>query len=374
MTSKAQQVYRPDVNAIVAAVTAVAAVYVYFLIFGQFGFLKAAQAALGENAGIIRPIMGLMGLAGVTGSGLAAQLFSEQSCRHRLATGFGLCAAAAVWSLTAKSSGGFYAVAGLTGLGAGLTTVTLAGMLRRAVGDGHLGLIIGLGTGLAYGFCNLPGVFDASATAQSQMALLASAAGLAAGSRLTPRFQLEQPGGGEYSKKCTAAWVVIFAALVCLDSAAFYIIQHTAALKTITWSGAGQLALNAGVHLVAAGLAGWALDRRWLGRTVGLGAVSLLLACWLIYERHQALAWAGMLYVAGVSFYSTMLVYYPARSGRPRLAALVYAVAGWGGSGLGIALAEGRQDLPGGLLLVTGAVILLGLIARRAVQHPGPTT
>lgn len=373
MTSKAQQAYRSDVNTIVAAVTAVAAVYVYFLIFGQFGFLKAAQAALGGNAGIIRPIMGLMGLAGVTGSGLAARLFSEQSCRHRLATGFGLCAAAAAWSLTAKSSGGFYAVAGLTGLGAGLTTVTLAGMLRRAVGGEHLGMIIGLGTGLAYGFCNLPGVFDASTTAQAQMALLASAAGLAAGSRLTPRFQLEQPGGGEYSKKCSAAWVVIFAALVCLDSAAFYIIQHTPALKTITWSGAGQLALNAGVHLVAAGLAGWALDRRWLGRTVGLGAVSLLLACWLIHERHQALAWAGILYVAGVSFYSTMLVYYPAHSGRPRLAALVYSVAGWGGSGLGIALAEGRQDLPGGLLLVAGAVILLGLIARRAVQHPGST-
>lgn len=374
MTNKAQQDYQPDVYTIAAAVTAVAAVYGYFLIFGQFGFLKAVQAALGENVGIIRPIMALMGLAGVTGSVLAARLFSEPSCRRLLATGLGLCAAAAAGSLIARSSGGFYAVAGLTGLGAGLTTVTLAGMLRRAVGDEHLGVIIGLGTGLAYGFCNLPGVFDASPTVQAQIALLAAAAGLAGGSRLTPRFPLAQPGGGEYAKKCAAAWVVILAALVCLDSAAFYIIQHTPALKTIIWSGAGQLALNASMHLAAAVLAGWALDRRWLGRTVGLGAGSLGLACWLIYERQQALAWAGMLYVTGVSFYSTMLVFYPARSGRPGVAAWVYAVAGWGGSGLGIALAEGRQDLPGRLLLVVGAIILLGLIVRRAVQPPGPAT
>ena len=372
MTSKAQLIYRPEVHTIVAAVIAVAAVYVYFLIFAQFGFLKAVQAALGENAGIIRPIMIVMGLAGVTGSVLAARLYSEPSCRHLLAVGLGLCAAAAVWSLIARSSGGFYAVAGLTGLGAGLTTVTLAGMLRRAVGDEHLGMIIGLGTGLAYGFCNLPGVFDASPTRQAQMALLASAAGLAGGSRLTPRFPGAQPGGREYTNKCTAAWVVILAALVCLDSAAFYIIQHTPALKAIIWNGAGQLTLNAGGHLAAAVLAGWALDRCWLGRTVGLGASSLLLACWLIHERQQSLAWAGMLYVVGVSFYSTMLVYYPARSGRPGLAALVYAVAGWGGSALGIALAEGRQDLPGRLLLVGGAVILLGLIVRRAVQPPRP--
>jgi len=355
-------------------VITVAAVYGYFLLFAQFGLLQAVQTALGDVHGIIRPVMTVMGLAGVTGSLLAARLFSEPGCRRLLATGLGICAVAAAWSLLAKSSGGFYAVAALTGLGAGLTTVTLAGMLRRAVGDGHLGLIIGLGTGLAYGFCNLPGVFDASPPGQVQMALLAVVAGLAGGSRLAPRIPLAQTGGREYSNKCITAWVVILAALVCLDSAAFYIIQHTPALKTIIWDGAEQLSLNASLHLVTAVLAGWALDWRWLGRTAGLGAVSLLLACWLIYEQQQALAWAGMLYVAGVSFYSTMLVYYPARSGRPGLAALVYAVAGWGGSGLGIALAEGRQGLPGGLLLVAGAVILLGLFVRRAVQPPGPAT
>lgn len=350
---------------------AVAAVYVYFLIFAQFGLLKAVQDALGAEGGVIRPIMAVMGLTGVTGSVLAARFFSDNKCRHWLAAGFGFCAVAAVGALGTKSPTGFCLVAALTGLGVGLATVTLAGMLRRSVGDESLGKIIGLGTGLAYGICNLPGIFDARPEAQAQWAVVAVAAGWAGGRRLTPQFRLAQTGG-EYSKPAIAAWVVVFAALVCLDSAAFYIIQHTSALKERMWAGTEQLLLNASAHLVVAVLAGWALDRGWLGRAVGLGAAALLLACGLLDQ--PAPAGVGLLYIAGVSLYSTGLVYYPSRSGRPGLAALVYAVAGWGGSALGIALAEGRQDLPDRLLLVAGAVILLGLIVRRAVQPPGPAT
>ena len=346
-----------------------AAVYVYFLIFAQFGFLKAVQATVGESIEVIRPIMAAMGLAGVTGSVFAARVFSEQNCRHGLRAGFGACAVAAVVALGVKNPAGFLAVAGLTGLGVGFTAVTLAGMLRRAVGEAHLGMIIGLGTGLAYGFCNLPGVFDASATAQAQMALLAAVAGWVSGSKLTSRFELEQSGGGDYSLAGKASWVVIFAALVCLDSAAFYIIQHTTALKEGMWAGTGQPMLNAGAHLGVAVLAGWALDQRWIGLAVGLGAGALLLACGLVNARHQFLAAAGLLYVTGVSVYSTALVYYPARSGRPGLAALVYAVAGWGGSALGIGLVAGGRELPVGLSAAVGFIILTGLltgnIARR---------
>lgn len=62
------------------------------------------------------------------------------------------------------------------------------------------------------------------------------------------------------------------------------------------------------------------------------------------------------------------LVFYPARSGRPGLAALVYAVAGWGGSGLGIGLAEGREELPAALIIVAGMVILFGLLWRNTLR------
>jgi hypothetical protein len=39
-------------------------------------------------------------------------------------------------------------------------------------------------------------------------------------------------------------------------------------------------------------------------------------------------------------------------------------VAGWGGSGLGIALAEGRHALPAGLGFIAAGVIGLGLLWR----------
>jgi zinc transporter ZupT len=83
----------------------------------------------------------------------------------------------------------------------------------------------------------------------------------------------------------------------------------------------------------------------------------------------QARCW---LYISGVSIYSVALVFYPARSGRLWLAALVYAVAGWAGSGLGIGLAEGRTDVPHWLLLgAAGVLLVFGLpvnviIRRRA--------
>ena len=77
----------------------------------------------------------------------------------------------------------------------------------------------------------------------------------------------------------------------------------------------------------------------------------------------------GFLYIAGVSAYSTALVFYPARSGRPGLAALVYAVAGWGGSALGIGLAQGRTELPAWLIIVAGAAVLLGLMWRNTLRR-----
>lgn len=352
--------YQPDGKTIVGAVITVAAVYVYFLIFAQFGFLQAVQAVLGEGPGVIRPVMAVMGLAGVAGSVLAARVLTVAHGGRWLATGLVICAAAAAGSMAAQSSAAFYGVALLTGLGTGLTTVTLAGMLCRAIGGGRLGLVVGTGTGLAYAFCNLPAVFAARATTQAELALLAVALGLAGGRALGPRVTVDLPAGEDYDRNGTAAWVLVFCALVALDSAAFYIIQHTPALKEKLWDGAGQLVVNAGVHLGAALLAGWALDRRGLGPTVLVGAAALLAAGGLISGLSPVSA-AGLLYITGVSAYSVALVYYPARSARPGLAALVYAVAGWGGSALGIGLAEGRHELPPGWLIAAGLVIGLGL-------------
>jgi hypothetical protein len=354
--------YRPDGKTLLAAVTTVAAVYVYFLIFAQFGFLHAVQAALGNDPGTLRPFMAVMGLAGVTGSVGAAWGFAEHRSRRWLAAGFGLCAGAAGWSMGARNPAEFHAVALLTGLGTGLTTVTLAGMLRRAIGDTRLGLVIGLGTGLAYGFCNLPAVFAAGATVQALLALFAAAAGLAGGGLLAPRVTVDAPVFGDYSRGATAVWVAVFFALVCLDSASFYVIQHTPELKAGTWVGGVQLLLNATAHITAGVLAGAALDR---GRLTGvvLTAMTLLLVAGGLIATGRGF-FGAPLYAASVSLYSASLVFYPASGGRPGRAALVYAVAGWGGSGLGIALAEGRHTLPAGLGLIAAGVIGLGLLWR----------
>lgn len=358
----APQTYRPDGKTLLAAVTTVAAVYVYFLIFAQFGFLHAVQTTFGDDPGMLRPFMGIMGLAGVAGSVVAAWGFAEHRSRRWLMTGFGCCAGAAAWSIKARTPMEFHAVALLTGLGTGLATVTLAGMLRRAIGEARLGLIIGLGTGLAYGFCNLPAVFAAEATVQALLALLAAAAGLAGGWLLAPRVTVDTPVFGDHSRGGAAVWVAVFFALVCLDSATFYVIQHTPELKAGTWVGGAQLLFNATAHIAAGVLAGAALDRGRLAGAVLTATTLLFVAGGLIAAGRGG--FGAPLYAASVSIYSAALVFYPASSGRPGRAALVYAVAGWGGSGLGIALAEGRHTLPAGLGLIAAGVIGLGLLWR----------
>jgi cytochrome c oxidase cbb3-type subunit 2 len=222
-----------------------------------------------------------------------------------------------------------------------------------------------MGTGLAYGLCNLPPVFVASASSQAGFGVLAAAAGIAGAMLLNFDAPPHIPEGFDYSFAGRGAWTLVFLVLVGLDSAGFYIIQHTPTLMGETWSGAGRLEANAGMHLVAALLAGFALDRRWMGRTVAVATLALLAACWMIDEGAHKLAEVALLYTAGVSIYSTALVFYPARSLRPGLAALLYGVAGWGGSALGIGLAQGHHQLPHGMIATAGATILVVLLVRR---------
>lgn len=367
----AQHAYRPEKKVIVAAVVAVAATYGYFLIFAEFGFLKIVRAALGENPGASRSTMAVMGTAGIVSSILAAGVFAGARSRWLLAAGFAVCAGAAGLSQLAGSIRFYQGVALLIGLGTGFTTVTLASVLRRALGGLCLGRIIGWGTGLAYGCCNVPAIFDAGGTAQAGLALLAAGAGLAAALVLTFEALPETPAGFDYSGPGVTTWVLIFFALVCLDSAAFYLIQHTPALKEVTWSGSWQLATNAGMHVVAAVLAGFALDQRRLGWTIFAGAGALLAGCVLIGGEQNAFA-GVLLYTAGVSIYSTALVYYPACSRRPWLAALLYAVAGWVGSAAGIGLAQNRLTLPGWCIGAAAALILPALLLRLNFHGRGP--
>jgi cytochrome c oxidase cbb3-type subunit 2 len=159
--------------------------------------------------------------------------------------------------------------------------------------------------------------------------------------------------------------------LVSLDSAAFYIIQHSPPLKAITWSGVGRLELNALLHLVGGLLAGLALDRHWLGRAAVAAAACLVGAGLLLALGGPAGAAVTFVYSVGVSIYSSALVYYPARSARPGLAAGIYAIAGWGGSALGIALVENLATIPLGMMVTAAAGFgAIFLLRRRAMRGP----
>ncbi len=364
--------YHPTNTSLVAVTAAVAATYTYFLIFAQFGFLQAVQRGVGADDALLRPIMGVMGLGGIVGSAGSAWLFDRKRGRPLILTGYVLAGAAAAISWGAVSVAAFYLVAALTGLGTGITTVTLAAMLRREIGGDTLGRCIGAGTGLAYALVNLPPIFQAGPQAQAAIGLVAAGVGVLATARFGQRGPGYQTDGFDYHPRGIFLWVLIFFALVWLDSAAFYVIQHTEDLKAATWAGEKKLYLNAAVHALAALGAGWALDRRGMGLTT-LGAAALLLAaCAALNTGQLPLAVTGWGYAAAVSAYSTALVFYPARSGRVGLAAMVYAVAGWLGSALGVGLAKNLHTVPDWFLLTVGAVIA-GAFALRArlARRPG---
>ncbi|MEI6106741.1 MAG: cbb3-type cytochrome c oxidase subunit II [Opitutae bacterium] len=362
---------QPRYQALLATGVAVTATYGYFLLFAQFAFLKSLQVGATMEAGAIKEVLAVMGLLGMAGSVFTARVFTPARGRGLLAAGFAISAAAAGLLLAGGPQRSHFPVAMLVGLGLGLVTVSLASLLRLVVGDARLGTVIGLGTGMAYAFCNLPVIFTASWSAQTGIALAVALLGLCS----LPWLKRQAPAvprlGWDYSRNGVIIWVVIFFTLVSLDSAAFYIIQHSPPLKAVTWNGVGRLELNALLHLTGGLLAGLALDRHWLGRTTFAAAACLVGAGLLLVWGGPVGAAATVVYTVGVSIYSSALVYYPACSDRPGLAAGIYAVAGWGGSALGIALVENLVAIPPGMLVTAaagfGATFLLRSRARRGL-------
>ena len=343
-----------------AVVIMIAATYGYFLIFAQFAFLELLRAAVGADG--LRPAMAAMGLAGVAGSLLAAWWYRSQTYRWGLVGGAGACVLAAGMSCLAAGA----ATAAGIGLALGWLTVTLACGLRAAIGMQWLGRAIGVGTGLAYATCNLPGVFTAAPRVQAVMAVALMVLG-AVTTRWIRTGTAEVSINDDFRPVRIAGWIGIFLALVWMDSAAFYVIQHTPALQAETWSGSLRLLLNAVIHLSVAVGAGMWLDRKRFGRVVLAGWAALAGACLLLDDRMRPFAGAEVLYTSGVSLYSVALVYYPARGGRPWLVAALLAIAGWVGSALGIGMAQDLNRVPMTFVFAACAVVT-GLLL---IRHKG---
>lgn len=342
------------------AVLAVFGTYFHFLIFTEFSLLELA-GGLGSLA-----VTGALAAGGLAGSALAALL--HQRGRGGLGLLFVFMEVAGVLACTAPwwAKAAFAPVPAFAeGVALGGGTVTLALALRSLCPPRFLGLVIGAGTGLAYGLANVPWVFSSDSVLQSTLggagAFVAAAAALNGARRDSPL-----PTSSVALDFSTALPAMAgLAVLVWFDSAAFFVIQHVPAFKGLTWSGDGVLWGNALIHAAVALLSGWLLDR-------GLRRLPLLCAWILLAVGVFSLQWgglfapaSGLIYAAGVSFYSVALVWEAARRSSPWHAALLFGLAGWLGSGLGIGMAQELQRVPGLFLLISAGVVAFVFLPMR---------
>ena len=346
----------------------VAITFVCFLIFAQFAFLNRL-GQLGIADAHLQVVMGAMALGGITFSLLASLKAFEPWPKLRLQISFLICGATAALSLLPLNLPGGIALAFLIGAGLGTLTVTLVSNLRLWTGSKNPLLQVGLGTGIGYFVCNVPSLFTATPNAQALTAALLCLIGVLAAWKTTraDAAAIPRPPG----KQLPFALVLLsFTALVWLDSAAFFIIQNTPALKAGTWEGTLHLWTNGILHLAAALASASLLRRRGVPTVFIVAVLALSVACLLLHQPGQV-ALASLFYPVGVSLYSVALVAYPsllAPSNSPHQrsfhAGLIYAVAGWFGSAMGIGMAQHLRQVPLAFVLFAVLVVLAPSLLR----------
>jgi cytochrome c oxidase cbb3-type subunit 2 len=332
------------------AMLTVAAVYGYFLLFAQFAFIELIRA--GGNGGLAEKVLlGTMAFVGIASGFLTAWLEARPLVIRSALVIAAIAAALATLSGTFPMA---MAVAILTGSALGAATVALAALL-----PGWCGLIwVGAGTGLGYAICNLPPVFQAGPPHQAAIAaILAITGAIAVPPQLGWKRESPQP------IQPFPAAILLFTALVWMDSAAFFIIQHAQELKSGTW-GAAHLWRNAALHLALAIAAGMALTKLRPQWTPMVGWLFLAIAS-LAVNSESSRTLAGWLYPAGVSIYSVALVVWPGwfcAADDPKSAgwraAWLFGIAGWFGSANGIGMAKAFNRVPVGFIAAAGFVVL----------------
>jgi cbb3-type cytochrome c oxidase subunit II len=356
----------------------VAITYVYFLIFAQFAFLHRL-VALGIADAHLKAVMAAMACGGILFSLLTPRTKLLASPSLRLQAALSLCSVAAALTLLPLTLPSSIAVSFLIGTGLGVLTVTLVSHLRCWVSTSHPLLDVGLGTGLGYLACNLPALFTASPLNQVLTAAALCLAGMIIAARTNPptaEAPREEPMETSSPTLSFPLVLLFFTALIWLDSAAFFIIQKTPALKAGTWEGTLHLWVNGGLHLIAALTGVWLLRRRGLSTVLSLAVLGVACACLLLIDPHRAVL-ASAFYPVGVSLYSVALVAYPSllapaasAEERGKRAGWIYAIAGWFGSAMGIGMGQNLGHVPVLFVLVAAAVVLtpqlLQLVRRRS--------
>lgn len=338
----------------------VAITYVYFLIFAQFAFLKRL-ASLGVADAHLKAVMAAMAVGGILLSLLAPRLRLCPSPNLRVRLGLFASAAAAFLSLLPLNLAACIAVSFLIGAGLGVHTVTLVTHLRQWTGSSNPLLLVGLGTGTGYLLCNIPPVFTAPAEVESAVAGLLCLVGIVI-TLIPAPTQLEVEQAQPRRVPSFPRVLAGFAALVWLDSAAFFIIQNNPGLKAGTWQGTLHLWTNGLLHLAAAMASAWLLRRRSLSFVLSAAFLALGIACLLLPDRTFL---ASLFYPIGVSIYSVALVAYPSllapaasAAERGRQAGWIYAIAGWCGSAMGIGMGQNLGHVPPAFVFAAGLAVL----------------
>ena len=361
-------------NSGVQGVVLVAITYVYFLIFAQFAFLHRLDA-LGITGDHLKSIMAAMALGGILLSLIAPRLSMMPNPQRRLQIAFGIAGVAALLTVSQLNTISALLASLLIGSGLGLLTVTLVTYLRHWTGSGHALIKVGLGTGIGYQLCNVPSLFTATPQIQAITASALCLAGV-----FLARLNVDDEPAPEAAPHAAATpfplIIAAFTALIWLDSAAFYIIQNTSALKAGTWQGTAHLWANGFIHLGAALFSAWLLGRRGLLTALAAAVAALAFACLLLLDPSRVLT-ASVFYPIGVSLYSVALVAYPSLLSsastvpeRARQAGWIYAIAGWVGSALGIGMGQNLGHVPPAFVAIASVVVLLPLLIRLFRHRP----
>jgi cytochrome c oxidase cbb3-type subunit 2 len=345
------------------AASLIAITYVYFLIFAQFAFLSRLTS-LGVADAHLKAVLAAMAMSGILFSLLTPRITMWPSPGLRLRAGLTTSGAAAFLSLLPLNLAGSMAVSFLIGAGLGVLTVTLVTHLRQWTGSRNPLLMVGLGTGTGYLICNLPGFFNTSAESQATVAGLMCLTGIGISMLPSPLQHLEVMDATSRPSYWFVGVIACFAALIWLDSAAFFIIQNSPSLKAGTWQGSAHLWANGMLHLAAALASAWLLGKRSLWLVLTLSYLALGAACLLLLNPNQ-IDLASLFYPVGVSIYSVALVAYPSLLApassvveRGKQAGWIYAIAGWIGSAMGIGMAQNLGHVPPGFVLGAGVVVL----------------
>jgi cytochrome c oxidase cbb3-type subunit 2 len=261
-------------------------------------------------------------------------------------------------------------------------------LLRRLFPAGQIGVHAGLGTGLAYLVCNVPWLFEAPPVAKGIFACATLSLGALSTLWLSDAAVPESPAPPEQAEPLLsrpASFALItgmFLALIWLDSAAFYIIQNTPHLKAASWGGPASQLRNGLIHLAAALVGGWLIDRGKLHAALILAYLIITSGILLLQRQGSPAPFSATFYVVAVSVYSTALSAYPALEPEGKgavpirwRAGVLYAISGWLGSALGVGMAQTLRVVPTWFMAAAGLVMgpaLVSMVLRGRGRRGSP--